>query len=98
MAEPILRSMKSWILAYVLWDDSGKSLQGIRRSLWAMRKVLVAFLASTVLTWREWVEHHPPEIAIIAVLHFVFVLVAVALLVRGVQFFLRRNQPSQGGI
>ena len=24
------------------------------------------------LAWREWVKHHPPEIVIVALIHFVF--------------------------
>jgi hypothetical protein len=63
----------------------------------ATRKLLIALLASTVLTWREWVEHHPPEIVIVGLLHLIFVLVAVGLLAYSLQW-LGRNQgkPSSG--
>ena len=37
--------------------------------------------ASAVLTWVEWVKHHPPEIVIIEILHLVFMLVIVGLYV-----------------
>jgi len=46
-----------------------------------MRKLLLALVGSALLTWQEWVERHPPEIAIVALIHFVFVLAAIALLV-----------------
>lgn len=51
--------------------------------------ICIALLGSAPLTWREWVEHHPPEIAILAVIHFVFVFVAVVLLTYLAQWFLR---------
>jgi hypothetical protein len=98
MAEPILRSLKSWVVDHVLWDRSGKSIQGLSGAFWALRKVLVALLVSAVMTWQEWVKHHPPEIAIIAVIHFAFVLVAVALLVYAGHYFPRGNGKSQGGL
>jgi len=40
--------------------------------------LLVALVLSGLLTWVEWVEHHPPDIALVALLHFVVVLAAVA--------------------
>src|SRR5882724_9475122 len=97
MAKPILQSIKSWVVDHVLWDDSARSPQGLWGAFWALRKVLMALLVSAVMTWQEWVKHHPPEIAIIAVIHFGFVLVAVALLVYAGHYFPRRNRKSQGG-
>jgi hypothetical protein len=99
MAEPILPSMKSWVVDHVLWDQAlrdkpGKPLPGFWGALWALRKVLIALLVSAVMTWKEWIKHHPPEIALIAVIHFAFVLVAVALLVCVWQFF-HRERSSQ---
>ena len=98
MAKPILQSIKSWVVDHVLWDVSAKSLLGFWGAFWALRKVLVALLVSAVMTRQEWVKHHPPEIALIALIHFVFVLVAIALLVYGGQFFLPGNRKSQGGL
>jgi hypothetical protein len=50
-----------------------------------------------LLTWQEWVEHHPPEIAIVAVLHLVFAFTAIALLVYARQWFRRgRGKPRNG--
>jgi hypothetical protein len=89
MAEPVGLSMKSWVVDRILWDKSGKPLQGFWGAPRALRKVLIALLVSAVMTWKEWVTRHPPEIALIAVLHFVFALVAVALLVYVWQFLRR---------
>jgi hypothetical protein len=98
MAKPILPSMESWVVDHVLWDKSGKSLQGLWGAIWASRKVLLALLVSAVMTRQERVKHHPPEIALIAVIHFALVLVAVALLVYAGNYFPRGNRKSQGGL
>jgi heme/copper-type cytochrome/quinol oxidase subunit 2 len=52
----------------------------------------VALALSVVLTWREWVEHHPPEIAVVAVMHFAIVLIVIAMLVYAAQWFPRRSR------
>jgi hypothetical protein len=98
MAEPILRTMKSWVVDHLLWDKSGKSLQGLCGAFWALRKVLVALLVSAIMTRQEWVKHHPPEIALIAVIHFAFVLAPVALLVYAGHYFPRGKRKPQGGL
>jgi hypothetical protein len=97
MAAPVRRNMKSWILDYVLWDNSGTSLTRFPEALWALRRVIAALLGSMVLTWWEWVSHHPPEIAIVAVIHFAFVLAAIALLVYVRQWCRRGNRKPQNG-
>jgi phage shock protein PspC (stress-responsive transcriptional regulator) len=49
-----------------------------------------------VLTWWEWVEHHPPEIVIVALVHFVFLFAVIALLVYvGLWFRARRSTTSR---
>jgi len=40
---------------------------------------LIALAVSAVLDYTEWVEHHPPVMAVIAVLHFVFAWVVLAI-------------------
>ena len=50
-------------------------------------RIFVAAVGAALLTWIEWVKHHPPEIAVVALMHFVFVLVAIALLVHVVRLF-----------
>jgi len=42
---------------------------------------LAALLLSALLTWWEWVEHHPPDIALVALIHFVFIAVVLAILI-----------------
>ena len=81
MPVPIHRRMTSWFLDHLLWDTAGSSQQGFFGALWATRKLLIAVAAATLLTWREWVEHHPPEIVIVALIHFVFVFAVIALVV-----------------
>jgi hypothetical protein len=53
-------------------------------------KLAAAVLVSALLTWGEWIKHHPPEIAIIAVLHFLFVLIAIVLVVQIGRWLKRR--------
>ncbi len=78
----------------MVWDPPGTAGRGLRRGLWATRKLLLAFAVSTLLTWREWAEHHPPEIAIAAVIHFVFVFALIALLVYARQRFGGNGEAS----
>jgi len=92
MPTSMLRKIAQWIVDHLLWDASGAAGTGFWGGLWATRKLLLALAVSAVLTWREWVEHHPPEIAIVAVMHFVIVLVVIALLVYLAQWFSRRNR------
>jgi hypothetical protein len=49
-----------------------------------------------VLTWREWVEHHPPEIVLVVLIHFFFVLALIAALVYVGQWFGRRDKAPSG--
>jgi len=88
----MLRKIAQWIVDHLLWDAGGAGRTGFWGGLWATRKLLLALAVSAVLTWREWVEHHPPEIAIVAVMHFMIVLVVIALLVYLAQWFSRRNR------
>ncbi len=81
MEVPVHRKIGRWILHHLLWDPAGSEREGFWRALWAMRKPLIALAGSAALDWMEWVEHHPPEMAIIVVIHFVFVLAAIALVV-----------------
>lgn len=96
MAVPIRRKIARWIFANLLWDTSGTVRKGFGRGLWATRKLLAAVAGSALLTWWEWIEHHPPDLAIEELVHFVFVFGAIALFVYVGQRFSRRNKlPSQ---
>lgn len=86
MAGPIHRQFVSWIVDHLFWDPSA-ARQGFWGMVWALRKLLAAIAGSAVLTWAEWVKHHPPAIVIVALLHLVFVLAAIALVVRIGQWF-----------
>jgi hypothetical protein len=70
-----------WIFSHMIWDTAGAAGEGSWRTFWAVRKLLLAILGAVLLTWVEWVEHHPPEIALIAVIHFVFVFSAIGAVV-----------------
>jgi hypothetical protein len=94
MSVPIRRKIMHWIFEHVLWDTSGAARDGFWGGIWATRKLLVALAGAALLTWREWVEHHPPEIAIVALLHFVFVFVTIALIVYSGQWFRRSHKKS----
>jgi hypothetical protein len=78
---PIGQTKTAWIFSHLLWDTTNSTRRGFRGALWALRKLLVALATAAVLTWREWVEHHPREIALIAVIHLLFVFALIALLV-----------------
>jgi hypothetical protein len=81
MAPPIHRRITRWIIDHLLWDTTGTAREGFWGGLWATRKLFVAVAGAALLTWWEWVEHHPPEIAVVALIHFVFVLAAIELVV-----------------
>jgi hypothetical protein len=84
---PIGRTITAWMISHLVWDTAGSTLQGFLGVLWALRKLLIALAVSAVLTWREWVEHRPSEIALLAVIHFIFVFALIALLVYCAQRF-----------
>ena len=93
-ALPIAQKFALWIFDHLLWDPAGSARVGFWGGLWATRKLVIAFAGAALLTWREWVEHHPPEIAIVAVIHFVFVLAVIALLVYIGQRFSHSDRKS----
>jgi hypothetical protein len=96
MARPVVRKIAGWIFDHLLWDTGGSVQSGFWAGLWGTRKLLLALVGSTLLTWLEWVEHHPPDIVIVAVIHFVFVLFAIALLVYIGHWFNRNDTTSLG--
>jgi hypothetical protein len=93
MAVPIHRKITRWVIDHLLWDTSGGVREGFLGGLWATRKLSVAVLGSAVLTWREWVTNHPPEIAVVAIIHFVFVLAVIVLAVQ-IGRWVSRRQPK----
>jgi hypothetical protein len=94
MASPITR-ITHWIVEYLLWDRSPAMQPGFRGGLWATRKLVIALAVAGVLTWREWVEHRPPEIVIVALLHFLFVFFLTGLLVFAGQWLRQRKLSSR---
>jgi hypothetical protein len=96
MAVPIRRQIARWIFANLLWDTSGAVRKGFWGGLWATRKLLAAVAGSALLTWWEWIEHHPPDLVIVELVHFAFVFGAIALFVYVRQRFSRRSKlPSK---
>lgn len=71
--------MMRWIFDHVLWDAAGTPSAGVQRVLWATRKVLIALALSAGLDWMEWALHHPPDMAVVVLMHFLFALAIVAL-------------------
>jgi hypothetical protein len=94
MAFPVYGKTKRWILDHMLWDTAGAAGRGFWPGLWATRKLLLALVGSGVLTWREWVEHHPPEIVIVELVHFLFLFAVIALLVHAGLWFRTRKSPT----
>jgi hypothetical protein len=76
-----LRRAARWIYHHLLWDATDGASSRFYEVIWATRKIILVAAGTALLTWLEWVEHHPPAIAIITLIHFVFVFVAVGLLV-----------------
>jgi hypothetical protein len=95
MAASIRPSVSRWIFDHLLWDTAGPERKGLLGGLWAARKLLLALTGAALLTWQEWVKHHPPEIAIVAVIHFVFVSGAIALTVWTWHWLRRTDTKSQ---
>jgi hypothetical protein len=96
MTPRFIRKTMRWILDHMLWDTAGAAGVGFWPGLWATRKLLLALVGSGVLTWREWVEHHPPEIVIVELVHFLFLFAVIALLVYvGLRLRTRRSPTSQ---
>lgn len=81
-----------WFVDHLLWDTAGSASAGFLGAVWALRKPIIAVAITLMLTWREWVDYHPLEIVLVvlvAVVNFVLVLAAVALLVFSLQRFSR---------
>jgi hypothetical protein len=93
MPEPI--RFTNWIFDHLLWDTAGTARQGLLRVLWATRKILIAIVGSAVMTWWFWIEHHPSEIASVALIHFVFVMTLIALFVYVAQRLNSKKSPSK---
>jgi len=94
MPAPIYRRLALWIFNHLLWDSASPSHGRLWPALWATRKLLAAVALSSLLTWRELVEHHPPDVAFIVIMHFVFVLAVIALFVYIGQWFSHRTSPT----
>ena len=60
---------------------------------WTIR-LLIAIVGAALLTWREWEEHHPPEIALIALIHFAFMLIVIAIVICIGRWFSRRHNAA----
>lgn len=86
MDAPRSGGCRSWLLHRLIWDTEG-GLSG----LWPARKVVAALLLSALLTWGEWVKHRPPQIALIALIHFVLILAIVAGVVYAQEWMRRRE-------
>jgi hypothetical protein len=97
MAVPIHRKITRWIIDHLLWDTTGSAREGFWGGLWATRKLFLAVAGAALLTWWEWVKHHPPEIVVVALIHFVFVLAAIALAVEMRRWFSDSGKRSPRG-
>ncbi len=59
--------------------------------MWSYRTVGAALILSALLDWLEWSLHRPPNMAVIAVIHFAFALIVVAVVTKMTQWFRRRH-------
>lgn len=83
------RSLGRRMFDAVAWDGPPTTDDSLGRIV-ALRRPLIALVASTWLTVMEWRINRPPEIALIAVLHFVVVLLVIALVVHFFRWIARR--------
>ena len=100
MVEPFHRKILRRITDLLLWDTSATPTQGTWEWLSAKWRPIVAFAASALLTWQEWAKNHPPEIVLIAFIHFLFVLVVLAFvfhIARGITREIRQSSSKQNG-
>jgi hypothetical protein len=86
------RKITKWFIEYFLWNVDGTPREGPGGWLLGKWRPLLALIGSGFLTWREWAEHHPPEIALIALIHFVFLLIVLALIVHAVRWLGRQGK------
>jgi hypothetical protein len=96
MAEPIDRKTTRWIIGHLFWDITGTADKGFRGWVSAQWRFFAAVAGAALLTWWEWIKHHPPEIVVIALIHFVFVLVAIALVLHIARWFSRSDKKLPG--
>jgi hypothetical protein len=89
MAAGIHNKVSRWLVEHLFWDTSATAREGFWGWLAGSWKLLAALVGAALLTWVEWEEHHPPEIAIVALIHFVFVLIVIALIVHIGRWFRR---------
>lgn len=83
-----------WIFDHLLWDTAGTAREGFWKWVWAARKVFGALAGSALLDRLEWIEHHPPQMVVVALIHFVLVLAAIALFVPIGQWFRGADNSS----
>jgi len=90
MPEPFHRKIR-WLIGDLFWN-TGRAHGSSWGWLWATWRLIATIVGAALLTWLEWAEHHPPDIAIVALIHFVFVLIAIALIVQIGRWFGRAGK------
>jgi hypothetical protein len=89
-----VRIAARWIYQNLLWDPSVHTDSAVPRMIWGVRKLALGVLVAAILTWREWIEHHPPEIALIAGIHFLLVMSVLAVLIGSIRLFQRTRKKN----
>ena len=77
----------------VLADTADIAHLGFWGSLRVKWKFVGVLAGTALLTWQEWTAHHPPDMALIALIHFVFIWILVAIAVHIVRW-LRSSRRS----
>jgi hypothetical protein len=90
MPAPIHTKLAHWI-ADQFWDTTGPAREGFWGRLHPAWKLITAIFGSALLDWVEWAEHHPPNMAIIALIHFAFVVIAISIVIHVVRWL----RPSE---
>ena len=88
------RKILRWMLDHMLWDTAGRRRQGILAGPVGDTETSDCFRGIGCADWWEWVEHHPPDMVFVAIIHFVFVFLLVALLVYLGQWLRARKLPT----
>src|SRR6476661_1651147 len=93
MTVPVHGKIRRWMIDPVLADTADIAQLGFWGRLRAEWKFVGVVAGAGLLTWQEWIEHHPPNMALIALIHFVFVWILVAIAVHIVRW-LRSGRRS----
>jgi hypothetical protein len=82
-------SLLHWFLDNLVWDTAGNANSGFLKVVWATRKLLISSALAVLMTLRDCGQVTAPELLLLALVHIIFAVGALALLVYTLQRFTR---------